>query len=142
MHYPQVLITESALTFQGGNWTERIFYGAWDEYYYECFTISIRQPMKIGRRSMCGTKKMHIENAFVFSFYEMQPIKNENRPQIEVYVHEKEEPYSELPIFDANKIIMDSFSMTELLITHSVVEFQDKKRAPCSRESNHSYIRV
>ncbi|CAG0899144.1 unnamed protein product [Darwinula stevensoni] len=118
----------------GGKWSQRTFY-SWDvSEFYECFTLTVPVPRNTGPGG-CN------ENCIILEFKNLLSYRNRDRPNAEVYIHEAEEPYSELPVFGAVQILIHNDSTTEIFLTPELMEFQDKSSAPCTRDSNHSYIK-
>ena len=133
--FPASYFTHTIFFVVGATWSQRTFYSYVDEEYYECFTLTVPTAMKTGPGS-CN------ENFIVMNFPKMLAFRSRERPEVEVYIHEAEEPYSELPAFGAVQILIHNDSTTELFLTPELMEFQDKSSAPCTTDSNHSYIKV
>ena len=62
--------------------------------------------------------------------------------QMEVLIHDQGEKFTNLNLFDPERVVVRNNTVISLFIRPEVLQKQDKKKDPCTLDEGYSYTRV
>ncbi|CAG0898104.1 unnamed protein product [Darwinula stevensoni] len=121
-----------------GHWSERTFLGNFEEkdfpYYFKCFSIFPKREITVGENS-CSNILLK------FKFMGIMTSDFQNKMQIDVYIHDNSEEFTNVFGLAPEKITIFNGTNTRLMVRPQVVQRLSKRTAPCVGDYGYSHSR-